>query len=190
MSASYFETAGIRLLGGRLFSGAEREGEPGVVVINQTLAKQVWRSRQPLGSRLRLAGENEWRQVVGVVADVRNRSMMSEPVGEIFIPCSQPAQSGPATADALRYANYVFRTRADPDQFIQAAREEIARIDPDQALGAVATVERVVEAAAEEIFLGAVLHAPLIALGLLLSGIGIYGILAFSVLSHDSRPLP
>src|SRR5262249_28450613 len=90
VSPGYFETLGIPLLRGRQFSAADVTGSPGSVIINESVARQYWAGKNPVGERLHFGGPT-WRTVVGVVGDVRHEGLDGEPSPEMYMPVAQAA---------------------------------------------------------------------------------------------------
>lgn len=79
VSATYFQTLGMRILKGRDFTSADREGSPAVAVINEAIAEQLWPGMDPVGQRFRIGRSNDVLEVVGVVRTARYRSLVEAP---------------------------------------------------------------------------------------------------------------
>ncbi|HEY7698003.1 MAG TPA: ABC transporter permease, partial [Vicinamibacteria bacterium] len=90
----YFSTMGIPLLSGRSFTELDRSEAPAVAVINRSLADQFWREGEPVGQRVSLDNGQNWITIVGVVGDVREQTLDSEPVGAIYVPQAQSFWAG------------------------------------------------------------------------------------------------
>ena len=118
VSPDYFRTMGIPVLGGRPIEASDRLGVPGAVVVNRTLAEQVWPGGKALGQRVLLGGgetDSVWRTVVGVVGDVRHRGLSAQPRPEMYLPYAQfPAGTGAAT----RSLYLVIRSAGDPSALV------------------------------------------------------------------------
>jgi predicted permease len=184
MSPEYFETMGIPLLQGRGFEATDRVGAPGVVVINRTLARQVWPDGDALGRRILMGGgatDSIWRTVVGVVADVRHRGLDAEPRPEIYLPHAQfPAGTG----TALRTLRLALRTEGDPVQLTGALRAVLTELDSDVPLAEVQTMEQALGAWAAERRLTMVLVGGFALLALILGAVGVYGVMAHLVVQR------
>src|SRR5262249_48956688 len=131
----YFETTGIRLIAGRDFSPSDRENTPGVVIVNEGLARQVWPGENALGKRIRYSGDKDWRQIIGVAADTKffdlkenNPPCMSQPLSQQYIPVM--------TLLAL--------TTGEPRPVEGLIRSEVQRIEPNVALSGIGTVEEMI----------------------------------------------
>ncbi|HEY7481563.1 MAG TPA: ABC transporter permease [Gemmatimonadales bacterium] len=181
ISPEYFETMRIPLLQGRGLEANDRLGAPGVVVINRTLARQVWPEGNALGQRILMGGggaDSIWRTVVGVVGDVRQQGLDAEPRPEIFLPHAQfPAGTG----TPLRSMLMALRTEGDPVLLSGALRAAVAELDPDLPVVEIQTMEAALGAWAAERRLTMMLVAAFAALALTLGAVGVYGVMAHLV---------
>jgi putative ABC transport system permease protein len=184
----YFQTLGIRLKSGRVFSDVETIAARGVVIINDRLARTHWPGQDPVGRRLRWGlnipeNSNRWLTVVGVVADVADGPPGVEPFIHAYEPFSQFPDAhwstGPGTFG--RDIKLAVRTDSDPQALASAVRTEIGAIDRQLAIASITTMdERVADVIAPRRFSAMALGA--FATGsLLLAAIGLYGLVAFNV---------
>jgi len=183
----FVQTLGIRLTAGRPFSDVENVQPQGVVVVNERLARRFWPGQDALGKRLKWGGDspqnrNPWLTIVGVVADVANGALGSEPDLHAYEPFSQfpdDVFNGPGAFG--RQVKLAVRTTADPRALVASIRGEIANLDRQLALQSVETMEdRLGALVAPQRF--SVVTLSSFAVGaLLLAAIGLYGLLAFSV---------
>ena len=174
ITPDYFETMGARMLRGRPFTGADREGAPPVAIINATMARRLWPTSDPLGQRIGtgLDGDGAPVEIVGVVADIRQDSLGSPVRPEMYRPLAQPSRF---SADAL---TLVLRTDGDPALLARAAREAVREIHP---LAPVAPIRPLAAVAARSIAperSAMIVLATFGVLALLLSGVGLHGVLA------------
>ena len=169
-SPGYLETMGIPLLEGRAFTGQDRAGAPRVVLVNQRAVKEAFGGRSPLGRRILWDGQA--REIVGVVGDVRQHSLVEPAPIEVYSPTTQ----------IVRLTRYVaVRFEGDQAALLAALRAEVARLDPTVAVSDVSTMdERLAEARAPARF-RATLTGALGGLALLLAMLGIYGSMAYAV---------
>ena len=184
VTPGYFPTMRIPVLQGRGIEAGDRLGAPGVVVINQTLARQVWPNGNAVGRRIQLGGgtsDSIYRTVVGVVGDVRHRGLSADPRPEMYLPHAQfPA--GTATATNSLYLT--IRTAGEPTALIPSVRAAVADLDPDVTVSEVQTMEQALGSwAAERRFTMLIVTGFAVA-ALLLGAVGIYGIMAHLVVQR------
>jgi putative ABC transport system permease protein len=186
----FVQTLGIRLIAGRTFTDVEDVRPQSVVIVNQRLAQRFWSGQDALGKRLKWGADvpqnqNSWLTVVGVVADVADNGLGSEPDLHAYEPFSQFPDVVLNNVTGLvafgRHVKLAVRTTADPRALVTSVRGEIAGIDRQLALQSIETMEdRLGTSVAPRRFSVVTLGA--FAMGaLLLAAIGLYGLLAFSV---------
>lgn len=173
ISEGYFETMGIELLQGRGFdSGDNPDGAP-VVMVNESLARRHFGEASPVGQRLEIQGRNaRVSEIVGVVADTRPLGHASEPRPEIYRPLLQ-AGSGSLT--------FVIAGESDPGLLIQPAMEAIWEANPAQSIYGAVTYESLLTEWLKERRFNLFLLTAFSVIALILSAIGIYGLVSFSV---------
>ena len=188
VSPGYFETMGIPVLQGRDFGATDRLGAPGAVIVNRTLARQVWPDGDALGRRVLLGGgdaDSVWRTVVGIVGDVRHRGLTASPRPEMFLPYAQfPA----GTANAPSSMHVVLRTAGEPSALATALGAAVAALDPDVPLSGVQTMESAMGSWAAERRLIMLLVSGFALVALALGSVGIYGVMAHLV-AHREREI-
>jgi len=170
----YFATLGLPLVAGREFSAQDEPGAPPVIIINESLARSAWKGQDPLGRTLILDYQNgpSARQVVGVVRDARYHGPRSDPAPEIFIPHAQ---------NPYLVMNVVVRTTADPGALVQTARAQALKVDRDQPVHSVTTVERLLDDTMQEDRFAMLFVALFAAAGLVTAATGVYALLAYTV---------
>ncbi|MEN3339375.1 MAG: hypothetical protein V7647_3051 [Acidobacteriota bacterium] len=174
VSPQYFDAIGMRMVSGRGFRAGDTADAPPTVVVNQSLARQVWPGAEAVGRRLRLGRDPQdpWMTVVGVVSDVRHRGPAAPPRQEIYQPLSQRSFGSMA---------FVVRTGVDPYSTVPLIRNEIARLAPSLPMAHVATMEEHVARALSRPRFMSVLTAVFGGLAVALALVGIYGVMAASV---------
>jgi putative ABC transport system permease protein len=173
VTPGYFETMGIRVLKGRDFAVGDDERAPGVVMVNETFVRQRWPGVDPIGRRLRMGGERApWLTVIGVVSDIRHLGPATPPRPELYQPYTQ---------NSFSFMSFVVRTEGDPAGLVPAIRAAIARLDPAQAISGVDTMEHHLDTALSRPKFLSRLVAAFGLLALILSTVGVYGVMAYSV---------
>jgi putative ABC transport system permease protein len=169
-SPGYFETMKIALLKGRFLGERDRQGSPGVMVINETMARRYFQGEDPIGRVV--VNPHGKGEVVGIVGDVKHYGLDSQPRSELFLPSLQQPFPGMAL---------VVRTASDPAGFIDQIRREVLAVDPEQPIYDVKTMA---EAVSQSVFLPRISMLLLVAFAvsaLLLAVVGIYGVVSYSV---------
>ena len=184
VTLDYFRTLRVPLLRGRLFQSDDRRGGLRVAVVNETAARALFPGEDPLGRRFGCCDgtpENPgWRTIVGVVKDMRSRGPEQEPRPEFFLPVAQAPE--PAWTWIQRTMTLVARTRAgDAAALTPAARQAVARIDSTVPLYQVRSMEQRLRRSTAQARFNTLLMVLLGGSGLLLSAIGVYGVIAYFV---------
>ncbi len=168
----YFETMGIPLIRGRVFTDQDDRSVPGVVLVNETLAARMWPGSEAIGKRLLTEDDEEPFEVVGVVADGKYRTLGEAPRSYVYFAL---AQTEPGSRMLL------VRVEGDPATALGAIRREVRRLDERIAVSGLETLEKKISRALLVPRLSAVLFGFFGAVGLLLASVGIYGVIAYNV---------
>jgi predicted permease len=171
----YFRAIGIPLVSGRFFDQSDNDKSLQVVIVNEALARNYFPGEDPIGKRLKFGkpeSKDNWEIIIGVVGNEKQDSLGKEVRPEIYKSHLQDAQSE---------MTFVMRTATDPRSLVGAARSEIRAMDKDLPPFAIKTMNDVLyESVARERFT-MLLLAIFAGLALLLAGIGIYGVINYSV---------
>jgi putative ABC transport system permease protein len=179
VSPGYFQTMGIRLAVGRDFTDHDDAGAPGVAIVSDAVARVVWPNEDPLGKRLSLEGNpvpNDWVTIVGVVDDVRQRSLKEAVVPAVYRPYRQTTRPS-----FLNHVSFLVRTSGDPAAIAPAMRGVLQAVDKDQAPQRLAKLEDSIAGTIAEPRFYTRLLVILSTLALVLAAVGIYGVLASAV---------
>ena len=175
ISPGYFTTMGIPLLSGRGFSASDDESAAPVIVINQYMARRYWEDGAAIGGRVML--DSVWHTVVGVVSDVRYRGAGMEgrhPHGSLIYRAYAAGSRGGSM-------DVVMNVNGDPASVVPSIRRVVTQLDPDVALYGIRPLEnRLWDAVSEPRFRMLLLGVFGIA-SLLLSVVGVYGVMAYAV---------
>ncbi len=173
VSPGYFHAMGIRVLKGRELRESDAAGAARVAVISDTMANRFFPGQDPIGRRIDINnGPPAWREIVGVVADVKQLSLD----GGIRPHVYEPLDQSPSP-----YVTFVLRTSTDPAGLGTAARHAIQEIDPEQPIAGVETAEALVADSVAQPRFAMLLLGVFAGVALLLAGIGTYGVIAYSV---------
>jgi putative ABC transport system permease protein len=175
VTPGYFEAMGIPLRKGRLLDAHDIGSNPWSAVINESFAKRKFPNQDPIGQRLHIgAADGPWYTVVGVVADVKQKSLAVAQEDEVYIPAEQ-------WQNADRAMWLVVRAHGDPAPLIASIRDAVWSVDKDQPIVRIATMQHLLETSAADRRFSLVLFEAFGLIALILAGTGIYGVLSGSV---------
>ena len=168
----YFETIGIPVLRGRTFNEQDKPDAPPVVVINQLMARKLWPDADPVGKQLHFVDLNVTATIVGVVGDAKQYEVNEPAQAQIYDCYAQ----NPGIFGTL-----VVRTQVEPLSLAQAVKQAVWSVDRDQPVWKIRTVEYLmtVNVASQRFVLYLMLSFALLAL--LLTALGIYGVISYTV---------
>jgi putative ABC transport system permease protein len=172
IAGNYFRAMGITLASGRPFTEFDRNDSPLVVVVNETMANRYWPGTSPLGKRIRWTGIDDWREVIGVVRDVRSWGYEAPVNPEVYMPLEQYPLSS---------MYFVLATEGNPTAVAGAFREQLRAVDADLPLSNVRTMEQVAARSMTSRRVSMQMLTTFGVLALVLAAAGIYGVMAHLV---------
>ncbi len=177
VTPGYFEAMGLRLVQGRFLEDRDRIDAPLAMVVNRRFTEKYFGGRDPLGKRVRVGGspDSAFYTVVGVVENVHHNSLTREVKTQFYAPLAQFAA---APGNTARSVNLIVKTEGDPMSVAQAVRETIRGLDARLPVSDVRSMEQVVAASIAEPRFAMGLLGLFGTLALLLSAIGIFGIVS------------
>jgi putative ABC transport system permease protein len=186
VSPEYFSAAGIPLLAGRYFTSTDATESARVVILNKTLAEQLFPDRDPIGLRVAWTGDvlrfigvsGDWRTVVGVVGDTKDGGLDAEPRGVVFMPFTQEPVFG---------AGLVIRAQQSAQNLVPAATRLVRNVVPTEPIENILTVDQIRDESVAPRRLNAVLVSSFSILAVIIAAVGIAGVLAFSVSARTNE---
>jgi predicted permease len=169
-SADYFRMLGVRIVHGRDFRASDADST--VAIVNDVMAREFWPDESPIGKQISIVTGSKqviWREVIGVMPDMRDRGLVEEKRAQIVELNSVPEGS----------PWLMVRTVSDPRNFVRPLRQAVANVDKDQPIASLQTMQQAVARQYSEEVAGVKFFGLFAALALLLAAFGIYGVVAY-----------
>ena len=178
VSTEYFQTMGISLLRGRSFSEADGPQSPKVAVINETMARHFWPNENPIGKRLKQGWPEwttPWREVIGVVADVKLNGVIDTTPLHVYLPLAQ---------EGMASVYLAVRTKPEPQTLAASVQSALHSLDSQITIYQVRTMDEQLGRAVGSQRAAMVLLSAFAVLATLLAAIGIYGVISWGVVQR------
>jgi predicted permease len=186
-SPGYFDVFKIPIIRGRDFSDRDVAGAPGVIIINQAMARKYWPNQNPIGQLIEISKghgpqfDEPARQIIGIVGDTRVNELNVDPAPLMIVPLAQVTDGMTTLFAGISPMAWLVRTHGDPHQYIAAISEQLRQASGGFPVGRIRPMEQVmVQSTAREDF-NMLLLTIFGASAMLLAAIGIYGLMAYSV---------
>ncbi len=169
----YHELMGIPLIAGRGFTERDREGSPGVVVINEAFARQYFPNQNAIGKRISRGPGNPWLEIVGITRDLKFHSLTETPIPHLDLPALQMPFSP--------YQRVLVRTAGDASDFLPVIGREVSALDSGILLSNTTTLSGELSNSIATERMAAMLSGLFGFVALLIAAIGLYGVIAYAV---------
>jgi predicted permease len=187
VSWNYFNTFKIPLLRGRMFTAQDNGGAPGVVIINEAMAKQYWPKGDPLKDRMEIAPgvgpafAEPARQIIGIVGDTRSRALDSDPDPMMYTPIAQMPDGMTALNSRIAPLMWIVRSKVEPHSLANPMAEALRVASGGLPVAHIRTMDEIVVKNTSRQRFNMLLLTIFGASALLMAAIGIYGLMAYSV---------
>lgn len=184
----FFDALRIQLRRGRLFTTEDRRGTLQVAIINEEVARRYFKGDDPIGKRITIGqpfvpefADPAPREIVGIVADVREESLSAPPQPIMYLPMSQQNDGIAALSTRLLPIAVVVRAEGSAGAVTQAVQQAVWSVDPTQPVSDVRLMREIVERSVGSQTFNAILLGGLAGLALLLAAVGLYGVISHLV---------
>ncbi len=183
VSGDFLGSMGIQLRRGRSLMPEDRTGAPRVTVVNEALVRKLFPGQDPIGQRITFGTPDssaEWRQIVGVVSDVRQIGLTQAPMPELYVPTNQLSEDTWVIFMTLP-VSFVIRSNAPPVILGPAIKTAVHEVDPDQPISRLREAGELIQNATARQRFNMSLLTLFGLLALVLATVGVYGVMAYGV---------
>jgi putative ABC transport system permease protein len=173
VSANYFEAMRIPLISGRVFTDRDNQESPRVAIVSAALAERFFSGEDPVGKRINVnTGPESFREIVGVVGDVKQKGLTRETSPQVYEPFVQAPD---------RFITLIVRGSGDPSSLVPAIRGKVLELDQELPLQRVSTLDTVVSNSIRRQRFVSVVLSVFAGVALILALAGVYGVISYSV---------
>ena len=180
VSSGYFQTIGIPLLRGSVFSDAARDTAQQTVLVSERLARVNWPGKDAIGQQISIDNGAHWLTIGGIVGDVHQNGLSAEVTAEIYLPLFNPQNTGTDT-------RVIVRTAGDPTPMGNAIRAAVHEIDSRQPVVSIQTLEHLRNTTLSEPRVTTALLLSFAVLALVITGAGLAGVIAYGVTQRTNE---
>ncbi len=173
VSPDYFKAMGIPLVAGRAFTDHDLQNAARVAIVSETLAHRFFPNENAIGKRINVTtGPERFREIVGVVGDVKQKGLTQETAPHTYEPFAQAPN---------QFMTLIVRTRSDPSAQVPAIRRKVLELDNELPLQRVITLDKVISNSIRQQRFTSVVLSVFAGVSLLLAAAGLYGVISYSV---------
>ena len=173
VSPGYFKAMGIPLIAGRAFTETDAQDAPRVAIISQTLAQRYFPKSDAIGKRINVnTGPESYREIVGIVGDVKQNGLTRETKPHTYEPFAQAPN---------QFMTLIVRSTSDPVSLVPAIRSQVLALDSELPLQRVTTLDRMIANSIRQQRFTSLVLSVFAAVALLLAAAGLYGVISYSV---------